>query len=291
MQITVEAHAKLNLTLDITGRRTDGYHLLDMVVQSLDLHDTLTLAPNDTGRITLKVSGRDLPAEDEENIARQAAVLFYDRWEQPCPGLKMVIKKRIPVAAGLGGGSADAAAVLLGLNVLCRQPFTLDELEDMALELGADVPLCLTGGTLQAQGVGGILSPLPDLPDCWFLLVQPGKKSSTGEMYRRYDALPAPRHPDTEAAVGAICGGDLAELGKEMYNVFEPLWDTPEMEKARRCLREAGALGVTISGSGPTLYGLFAGRDEAAKAKSLLDDLFDDVLLAQPAPVGCEVDA
>lgn len=290
MQITVDAHAKLNLTLDITGLKSDGYHLLDMVVQSLDLHDTLTLTTNESGRITLKTSGRELPEESGENIVETAAGLFYEKLREPCGGLKIAVKKRIPVAAGLGGGSADAAGVLLGLNRLHQRPFTLDELEDMALELGADVPLCLTGGTLQAQGVGGILSPLPDLPDCWFVLVRPGEKVSTGEMYRRYDQLADSPHPDTEAAVGAICGGDLPELGRQLYNVFEAVWQTAEMDKARRMLLHAGALGATLSGSGPTLYGLFDERDAAARAQSLLEEVFEDVLLCRPAPKGCEID-
>ena len=289
MQITVLAHAKLNLTLDITGVRPDGYHLLDMVVQSLDLADTVNLSPNDSGEIKLRPGDRRLP-EDAGNIAFKAAELFYAAWGRPCPGLKITIKKRIPLAAGLGGGSADAAAVLLGLNRLHLAPFTLGQLEDMALELGADVPLCLTGGTLEAEGVGGILSPLPDLPPCWFVLVRPGEKPSTGEMYRRYDALEDGRHPDTEAAIGAVCGGDLEELGRSIYNVFEGVWQSTEMDTARRMLKEAGALGAALSGSGPTLFGLFDEKDKASKAADVLENAFEDVLVCEPFTKGCEIE-
>ncbi|MCI8360793.1 MAG: 4-(cytidine 5'-diphospho)-2-C-methyl-D-erythritol kinase [Clostridiales bacterium] len=289
MQITVKAHAKLNLTLDVTGRRPDGYHLLDMVVQSLDLADTVTLSTNTSGEILLRTNEKELPA-DENNIAYKAAALFYQTWGRTCEGLRISLKKRIPLAAGLGGGSADAAAVLLGLNRLNMQPFTKDQLEDMALELGADVPLCLTGGTLEAGGIGGILSPLPDLPDCWFALVRPGEKPSTGEMYRRYDALDTGRHPDTQGAVGAICGGDLEELGQKLYNVFEQVWQTTDMDTARRIMRERGALGVSLSGSGPTLFGLFANRDQAAKAAADLAQTFGDALVCEPVGAGCEID-
>lgn len=289
MQITVKAHAKLNLTLDVTGLRPDGYHLLDMVVQSLDLADTVTLSTNDSGKIVLRTNAKELP-EDEGNIAYRAALLFYKTWGRPCEGLKISLKKRIPLAAGLGGGSADAAAVLLGLNRLHMRPFTKDQLEDLALELGADVPLCLTGGTLEAEGIGGILSPLPDLPACWFVLVRPGEKPSTGEMYRRYDALEAGRHPDTQGAVGAVCGGDLEELGQKLYNVFEQVWQTPEMDTARRIMREWGALGVSLSGSGPTLFGLFRERDQAVKAAAALELEFGNVLVCEPVGTGCEIE-
>lgn len=289
MQITVKAHAKLNLTLDITGLRPDGYHLLDMVVQSLDLADTVTLSPNESGKLTLRTNEKELP-EDARNIAYKAALLFYKTWGRACEGLKITLKKRIPLSAGLGGGSADAAAVLLGLNRLHMGPFTKDQLEDMALELGADVPLCMTGGTLEAEGIGGILSPLPDLPDCWFVLVRPGEKPSTGEMYRRYDVLESGRHPDTQGAVGAICGGNLEELGQKLYNVFEQVWQTAEMETARQIMGEWGALGVSLSGSGPTLFGLFGEKDHAMKAAAALDLEFGDALVCEPVGAGCEID-
>lgn len=289
MQISVEAHAKLNLTLDITGLRPDGYHLLDMLVQSLDLADTVTLSPNTSGAISLRTNERRLP-EDEGNIAWRAAALFYEKAGKKCEGLKISIKKRIPLAAGLGGGSADGAAVLLGLNRLEGLPFTKDQLEDIALELGADVPLCLTGGTLEAEGIGGILSPLPDLPRCWFVLAKPGEKVSTGEMYRKYDALPAARHPDTQAAIGAVCGGDLEELGRHMYNVFEAVWQDENIRAVKGILRQAGALGSTLSGSGPTVFGLFDDKEKAGRAVSALKAADYDPFICEPAAVGCEIE-
>ena len=286
MQITVSAHAKLNLTLDIIGRRGDGYHLLEMILQSVDLADTVTVTQDDGPDVRLLCS---LPAlAGEENLAFRAAVVYLRQAGLPEAGLRIKIKKRIPLSAGLAGGSADAAAVLCALD---RMYGRLDRhaLAALALSLGVDVPFCMAGGTILAQATGGLLTPLPDLPDCVFVLVKPGDKPSTGDMYRRYDALEAVRRPETARAAEAICAGDLETLAACAANVFDSLWDNEPTRIARGILSAHDALGVSLSGSGPTVFGIFRQAAAADRCAAALRAQFDEVFVCRPCGAGCEL--
>lgn len=285
---TVRAGAKLNLTLDVTGVREDGHHLLQMIMQSVDLADLVTVTKGGTGELVVESNRSYLPA-GERNIAGRAARAFFDAIGMPLVGIKIRIKKGIPVSAGLGGGSADAAAVLVALNDLFGNPLTPGNLTDIALPIGADVPFCLSGGTQLAEGTGDILSPLPDMPPCCFVLVKPCNKVSTRDMYRKFDSISADRRPDTERAVEAICGGDLHALAGAVYNVFDHVWHSPEIDRAKTILLGAGALGASISGSGPTVFGIFEDKAEADLCADYLKQEFRPVYICRPSGTGCEL--
>lgn len=285
-ELTVEAHAKINLTLDVTGRREDGYHLVRMVMQSVALHDDVTVAvirgEAEPRGIVLDCGRSGLPA-DGSNLAYRAAALFYERTGTPLETCAIRIEKRIPVAAGLAGGSADAAAVLRALNTLHSAGLTLDELCEMGLKLGADVPYCLHGGTMLAEGIGEILSPLPPLPHAWAVLCKPPFAVSTKEVYRQIDAVEPAEHPDTAGMIGALERGDLTGVCKRLSNVMEDVTarERREIGEIKALLAESGADGALMSGSGPTVYGLFAGKSRAAAAAEALSRRFADTFLTE----------
>ncbi len=289
MKVTVTAPAKINLSLDIIGKRDDGYHLLNMILQSVELCDTVTVWENGGGGIELTCNRDDLPT-GEENLAFRAAALFFEENGLENPGISIRIKKRIPVGAGLAGGSTDAAAVLLALDRITGAGLTGFQLAELAARLGADVPFCLQGGTMQAEGTGTILTPLPDLVECHMVLAKPDFSVSTAEAYALSDKHVRIRHPDLDEIVGAICGGDLEAVGRELYNAFEAVLRLEEVEKIKKIMRVHGALGACMSGSGPTVFGLFAGRGEAEDCADELREYYDEVYLCMPRGAGCEIE-
>lgn len=256
----LEAHAKINLGLDIIGRRQDGYHLLRMVMQTLALCDLVRVErlPGETGIRTSTESS--LVPDDERNLAWRAAKLLTDTFSLS-DGISVSIEKRIPVAAGLAGGSADAAAVLVGVSREFRLGLTEKELRELGLSLGADVPYCLTGGTLLSEGIGEILTPvLPPFPSCGVLLAKPPEGVSTAEVYRAYDSLEEkPEHPDIDGLAAAIRSGSLSSVCGRLGNVLEAVTipRLPVIREIKDFLISAGAEGVLMSGSGPTVFGLF----------------------------------
>ena len=281
--VSLKAHAKINLNLDITGKSADGkYHTVEMVMQSVDVYDTVTVSVND--EISIKCNA-DLP-EDENNIAVIAAKKFFE-FTNIDGGAEIKIKKRIPVSAGLGGGSSDAAAVIVALNELYNAKLDSDDLEKIGEQVGSDVPFFIEGGTALAEGKGTILTPLPELPDCAFLIIKEGHKLSTGEMYRQFDSFTDVSHPDTPALVNAICEGDLEEISKCLENVFEVLYDEKTLN-VKNDLIENGALGACLSGSGPSVFGLFEDFETAKEAKDVLEKKYENVFLCEPAKRGME---
>lgn len=275
--VALKAYAKINLNLDITGKSVDdNYHTVEMVMQAVDIYDTVTVAVDD--EISIKCNA-DLP-ENKENIAYIAAKEFFD-FAGINGGAEIKIKKRIPVAAGLGGGSSDAAAVILALNKLYNTGFESEDLIKIAEAVGSDVPFFIEGGTQLAEGRGTILTPLPELPECTFLIIKDGYKLSTGDMYRRFDGMENVEHPDTRALVDAICEGDLYEAAKNMQNVFEALYNK-EFLKTKDELIQSGALCACLSGSGPSIFGLFDDEDKAKSAKDELSDKYENVFLCEP---------
>ncbi|MCG8402431.1 MAG: 4-(cytidine 5'-diphospho)-2-C-methyl-D-erythritol kinase [Firmicutes bacterium] len=260
----VKAHAKINLALDVLGTRLDGYHELETVMQTLDLHDRIELSPAPV--VELVVYGADLP-RGPQNLARRAADLLKERTGYH-GGALIKLHKKIPLAAGLAGGSADAAAVLRGLNQLWNLGLTMEELSSLGAEIGSDVPFCLRGGTALARGRGEIIAGLPDLPSVGVLLVKPPFGVDTAEVYRRYDRLPGPGRPGCAKMLAAVGVGDIGGVAANLCNALEPV--TLAMHSAigqiKAEVAAAGALGVLMSGSGPTVFGVFRNAELAGLA-------------------------
>lgn len=285
MTVTVLAPAKINLTLDVTGRRDDGYHLIHTVMQSIDLCDRITVKETGTGDITLDVSDERVPS-DERNTAYRAAQAFFAETALPNPGIAIRVQKRIPMEAGLAGGSADAAGVLVALNILTDARLETDELCRIGGKIGADVPFCVLGGAANATGTGTILSPLPSMPDCWLTVAKPDVGVSTAEAYRRIDAAEIERRPLNSAMIDALCGGELAEVGRLLCNVFQEAVDLPEVAAIAHEMREQQTLGCAMTGSGSAVFGIF---EEKAAAKRCADLLKRDgytVFVCRPCTTG-----
>ncbi len=279
-RIDIEAHAKINLTLGITGKRDDGYHTVEMVMQSVSLCDNVSVeVSGKPGRIKLSCTREGLP-NDSRNLAYRAAEVFYESIGIPAGECLIHIEKRIPVEAGLAGGSADAAAVLVALDSLHGTRLSLDALCCMGLLLGADVPYCIRRGTMLAEGIGDKLTRLPSLPACWAVLCKPGFCISTKEAYAAFDRLDRLPEPDTKGVIEALGYGDLAGVCARLSNQLESVVAShPEIEEIKAVIRKNGALGTLMSGSGPTVYGLFEERPNAEEAKNWLLSRYEETFL------------
>lgn len=265
----IAARAKINWTLDIVGKREDGYHLMDMLMQPISLADDITLLPQD--ELTLSVSGFPRVNPGPENLALRAAVLLKQATGYT-GGASIHVHKRIPVGAGMGGGSADAAGVLAGLNRLWGTGLTQAELETLGLQLGADVPFCLRGGLQRAQGVGELLMPLPCGGLYWLVVIQPCPGLSTKEVFSRFSLEACEGKPDTQGAAEALAQGDWRRLCACLGNVLQAVSAElrPEISEAIAALRAQGAAGAWMTGSGSAVFGLFTSAPAArAAAQSL----------------------
>ena len=275
----VQAYAKLNLTLDILRRREDGYHDLQMVMQSISLADTLTITPG-AGRMDTNLSY--LPS-DGRNLAQAAAAAF-----RRATGLDLqvdiAIQKRIPVCAGLAGGSSDAAAVLRALNECTGAGLSPEQLAKIGEQVGSDVPYCVVGGTALAEGRGEVLTPLPPLPPCHVAVCKPPFPISTPQLFARVDARKIVRRPDTQGLIAALGRGDLPDSARRMYNVFEDVLEPrrrAQIDAIKAQLIDCGALGASMTGSGPTVFGLFLDESAARRAVQALEGQYREVFLAQ----------
>lgn len=286
----IRAHAKINLTLDVVGRRDDGYHLVEMVMQSIGLHDLVTAAI-DTGtrEIVVHTSDENL-ADDETNLCYRAAALFLEETGVENRGIEIDVVKRIPMAAGLAGGSADAAAVLVLLDRLYETGLTEQQLCAMGLRLGADVPFCMLGGTMLAEGIGEKLTRMPDAPNPIVVLCKPPVSVSTPEIYRAIDQFEIEDHPSTEAMIEAIEHCDLQEMAKELENVMQPVTAEmyPEILDICESMLDCGAIGAQMSGSGPTTFGIFVDPDEAQEAYDLLKERYPDTFMTGFSKTGLD---
>ncbi len=274
-EVRIRAYAKVNLGLDILGTREDGYHLVKMVMQSLDLSDTLTFRRTDKQGVSLSLSERsslpdigDLPT-DERNLSVRAALRVLDRIPG-AGGAEILLEKHIPMAAGMAGGSADCAAALRGVNRLYGSLLGEEELISIGLSLGADVPYCLMGGTALAEGIGEKLTPLPALPACEMVIVKPEFGASTGEVYRAYDRLDPARilHPDIDGMVAALREGSIAGVRSRLGNVLEEVTANlhPGIRRIRELLSEAGVPDNRMTGSGPTVFGILPEEGDPDKS-------------------------
>ncbi len=284
--LKVKAHAKINLTLDVVCRRSDGYHEVEMLMQSVSLADTVSLNKTDSG-ITLHCSKVGVPL-DEKNTAYKAARLFLEA-ARINSGIEITIEKKIPMQAGMAGGSADAAGVLFGMNRLFDYPLNENELLDIAQKVGADVPFCLTGGTRLAGGIGEKLTIMPEMPECFLAVVKPDENISTANAYALVDSCENLIRPDNKAAVEALSKGDIAALSKQLCNVFEMATGNEKTMRIKNALIKNGALGAVMTGSGSAVFGVFLSSQLAEK--SLTDAEFADceTFVAVPVNAGCEI--
>lgn len=279
----IQAFAKLNLTLDILGKREDGYHDLRMVMQSITLADTLTLEENQGEGLRVSANLRFLPT-GEKNLAAAAALRFWEALGREPEDLDIRIEKRIPVCAGMAGGSSDAAAVLRALNQRSGDPFSPKELARLGERVGSDVPYCVLGGTALAEGRGEVLTPLPPLPRCWVVACKPDFPISTPELFAQADRVKLRRRPDTAGLVAALEAGDLGGVARRMYNVFEDVLPArlyTRVAEIKNILIQCGALGANMSGSGPTAFGLFDRLEAAQEARACLAQRYRDTFLCE----------
>ncbi|NLO86380.1 MAG: 4-(cytidine 5'-diphospho)-2-C-methyl-D-erythritol kinase [Clostridiales bacterium] len=283
--LCLKARAKINWTLDILGTRPDGYHLMDMLMQSVALHDTLwldhsgvlSLEPKDEGANSFNESGDHLSSAtvtfDQNNLVFKAANKLLD-YTGVKKGARMILRKQIPSGAGMGGGSADAAAALVGLNRLWNLGLAENELQKIGLTVGADVPFMIGGGLARVSGIGEVITPLPRANTIWLLLIQPCDGLSTKEIFTGFDAMPQNQiiRPDNAAAQAALAQNDLDALGQAMSNVLEPtsLQYRDEMKLAIDKLKEAGAIRAMMTGSGSVVYGVFSSYQHAQSAQEYM---------------------
>lgn len=255
-KIFEKAPAKINLLLDVLRKRDDGYHEVEMVMTMVDLADRLELQELPEDRIILSSQAGFIPL-DEKNLAFQAARLMKEKYAVN-KGVYMQLEKRIPVAAGLAGGSSDAAAALRGLNRLWRLGLSLDELEALGAELGSDVPFCIRGGTAVARGRGERLESIPAPPSCWVVLAKPPMNVSTSDIYGKLKPMELKTHPSLDNMLKAIRERSFSGVCQTLGNVLETvtLERYPEVRQIKSCMRKLGADGVLMSGSGPTVFGL-----------------------------------
>ncbi len=283
MTHTEPAFAKLNLTLDILGKREDGYHNMRMVMQSIDLHDVVTVSTRETPGLTLTTDLPFLPRGDG-NIAGKAAARFFQATGQCAPGLAIDIRKKIPVCAGMAGGSSDGAAVLRTLRRLCAPDMPQKELEEIGALVGSDVPYCVRGGTVLAEGRGEILTDLPPLPPCFLVVCKPACSVSTPELFGLVRSKRLRCHPYTAALLSALEQGDLEAAAHRFYNVFEDVLPArySQVFELKGALLERGAMAASMTGSGPSVFGLFRDEEPARQAAEALAESCQEVFLCRP---------
>lgn len=269
--IVIKAMAKVNLGLDVLRRRENGYHDVKMVMQTVNLYDTLTITKREDTQIAITTNAGELPLT-EDNLIYKAARLLFEYVKKEC-GASIHLDKQIPIAAGMAGGSTDAAATLLGLNALYEFGLDKEELAHIGVKIGADVPYCIYGGTYLSEGIGEVLTKLPDAPDCFVVIAKPGIGVSTKYVYENLHIETVSDHPDVDGMIDAIRAGSLDGVTAKMANVLETVTIKryPEIAKMKECLEENGAEKALMSGSGPTVFGIFKEEEKAKRALERLN--------------------
>lgn len=267
-KIQLKALGKINLGLDVLKRREDGYHEVKMIMQTVSLCDELELKKSWKEGIKVQTNLYYLPT-NENNLVYKAAQLLMEEFDIR-DGISIQLKKKIPVSAGMAGGSSDAAAVLWGMNQMYGLGLSCKDLMERGVKLGADVPYCILRGTALAEGIGERLTVLPPMPKCYLLIAKPGVNVSTKYVYENLHAndLKAGQHPDVDAMIEALKEKDLAALSSRMGNVLETVTVSayPVIDRIKKCMMSAGALGAMMSGSGPTVFGIFDNQEKARRA-------------------------
>jgi len=272
-KIELKALGKINLGLDVLGRRENGYHDVRMVMQTLYLYDQITITKKETPGIELKTNLFYLPV-DENNLAYRAAKLLMDEFEVK-EGVSIYLDKHIPVAAGMAGGSSNAAAVLFGINRMFDLGLSQQELMDRGVTLGADVPYCIMRGTVLAEGIGEILTPLPAFPKCYVLIAKPPISVSTKLVYEKLDSHEIEDHPDIDGILEGLEAQDIKKIASCMGNILEKVTieEYPVIEDIKNVMKEEGALNAMMSGSGPTVFGIFDNKHLARKAADKIREM------------------
>ena len=277
------AFAKLNLTLDVLGKREDGYHDLKSVMQTVSIRDDVELDIGTGKPWTLECSAAGIPT-DETNLAWKAAKVYCEELGKEPGGIAIRITKRIPSGAGLGGGSADAAAVLRALNRYYDEPLSILALAELGARVGSDVPFCTLGGTAMVEGRGERLRKLPDMPDCIFVVCKPDFSVSTPELYRKIDTVAIPCRPDNRAMETALLSGDLGAVAENVYNVFDPVVtsDHLELNYIKSICHSYGALAQQMTGSGSAVFAILPNFEYAAVVCNMLKDNYPQIFIARP---------
>lgn len=281
----VKAAAKINLMLDILKKLDNGYHSLFMIMQSVDLYDTITVEQNNDKRIIIKCDTEGVPC-NEKNIAYKCAVAFFDFCDISIRGVTIEIEKNIPMAAGTAGGSADGAAVLYCLNKIYNTGLSTRELCEIGAGVGADIPFSITGGTAIALNTGNVIAPVKALPECYIVLCKPEQDVSTPEAYAQFDALGRVRHLERVSMIEAVSCGDYKKIASLCGNVFEQAVEVPKRPHIKGIMRKCGADACCMSGSGPTVFGLFSKKDNAEECYTKLSKKYKNVYLCKPANKG-----
>ena len=277
------AFAKLNLTLDVLGKRKDGYHNLQSVMQTISIRDDVEIDVGTGKPWKLLCSLEGIPT-DETNLAWKAAKVYCDAMGKDPGGLEIRILKRIPSGAGLGGGSADAAAVLRALNRHYGEPLSILALAELGAQVGSDVPFCTIGGTAMVEGRGELLRKLPDMPDCVFVVCKPDFSVSTPELYRKIDEVAIAHHPDNRAMESALLAGDLGAVADNVYNVFDPVVTAEHLELnyIKSICHSYGALNQQMTGSGSAVFAVMSEFEYAAVVCNMLKENYPQLFIAKP---------
>lgn len=288
--IDLKSRAKVNLSIDVLGKREDGYHLVEMIMQTIDLYDKLKITEIEENSILIKSNSLDIPL-NEDNIMYKAVKLLKNQFNIE-KGIEISIEKNIPVAAGMAGGSSNAAAVLVGLNKLWNLGLSENELKDIGLKLGADVPFCITGGSALAEGIGEELTNIKGLPeDLNILVCKPNIFVSTKEVYQSLNMDKVKRRPQNKELIDALQKEDVKFISENMVNVLEEVTSLKysEIGQIEDIMIKNKALGSMMSGSGPTVFGLFDNKDCAIKAKEDLQAKYNQVYLVKSSNKGVEI--
>lgn len=281
----VKVAAKINLMLDILKRLDNGYHSLFMIMQSVDLYDTITVEKNNENKIIIKCDTEGVPC-NEKNIAYKCANAFLKKCNIGSQGITIEIEKNIPMAAGTAGGSADGAGVLYCLNKIYNTNLTVTELAEIGATVGADIPFSLIGGTAIALNTGNVIAPVKDLPECYIVLCKPDQDVSTPEAYAQFDALTRIRHLDRVSMIEAVSSGDYENICAYCGNVFEQAVEVPKRPHIKGVMRKCGADTACMSGSGPTVFGLFRDKEKAEDCYNKLAKKYNSVYLCKPTNKG-----
>ena len=288
--ITLKSRAKINLSIDVLGKRQDGYHLVEMIMQTIDLYDLIEINEKDNDQITIKSTSDEIPL-DCNNLVYKAANLIKKTFNIN-KGVEIHIKKNIPVAAGMAGGSSNAAAVLVGLNKLWNLNLSNQQLEKIGLKLGADVPFCINGGAVLASGIGEELTPIKGLTkDVCILVCKPDLFVSTKEVYECIDSKDIYKRPNNKFLIECLKNEDTRQLAENMFNVLEGVTmdKHPVIQQIKDIMTNNRALGAMMSGSGPTVFGLYENREDAVKCKAILEKQFKQTFVVACEEKGVEV--
>lgn len=288
--IKLKSRAKINLSIDVLGKRQDGYHLVEMIMQTIDLYDLIEISEREDNQIIIKSTSNEIPL-DCNNLVYKAADLIRNTFDIN-KGVEIYIKKNIPVAAGMAGGSSNAAAILVGLNKIWNLNLSDQKLEEIGLKLGADVPFCINGGAVLASGIGEELTPIKGLSkDVCILVCKPDLFVSTKEIYECIDSKHIEKRPNNQFLIDCLKNENTRQLAENMFNVLEEVTvdKHPVIQQIEDIMTRNKALGAMMSGSGPTVFGLYENREEALKCKSILEKQFKQTFVVACEEKGVEV--